>query len=539
MISSGLVLPNLLAARVSEDPQRPLIREIGGRELSYGETWQEVLRWAGGLRALGVGPGDPVLVMLPTSASAYTVWLGAAVLHAVEVPINPQHRGGLLDHLIADSGARVVVAERSALDSLERLEGLHAVDTIVLLGDDPRERIGGARVVHADALLRDSPPLTEWDAVEPWETAAVLYTSGTTGPSKGVVIPWAQAHATAMGNGPDRALRTPETVIFQPYPTFHVSGKYAIYNAALGRGQIVVRSKLDVSRFWDDIRDYGCTHCILMGTTAGILLRNAPAPDDADNPLTSVLFSPWTSEVEDFKSRFGCEAFSVFNMTEVSCPIVAGWDGGPVGKPASCGRAREGYTLRIVDEYDRPVPTGEAGELILRADRPWTLMAGYWRRPDATVAAWRNQWFHTGDLFRIDEDGDLYYLDRTKDAIRRRGENISSAEVEAEVLAHPAVLEVAAVAVDDLLSEQEIKVVVVEHPERSVDPIALTAFLRDRMAAHMMPRYLEIVAELPKTPTGKVRKNVLRESGVSDATVDLRPPAGGRLAASAHVKGEK
>jgi crotonobetaine/carnitine-CoA ligase len=509
-------LPNLLAARAARDPDGVLLRDVGGEERSAGAFEAGARRWAGALRGLGVGAGDTVLVMQPASIAAFELWTAVALLHAIEVPVNTQQRGNLLAHIVNDSRARVIVADaRYAEVILEQRERYRTLETLVVTGGP-----ASAGALAADALLAAAAPLEEAVIVEPWDIACVLYTSGTTGPSKGVLVPWAQAHATAMGNGPDRSLRTPDTVIYSPYPTFHVSGKYSLYNALLGGGHVVVRERFDTARFWDEVRAFGCTYTILMGTTANFLQRQPERPDDADNPLRAVLFSPWTDEVEAFKARFGVEAFSVFNMTEVSCPIVAGWDGGPVTKPKSCGRPRPGYTLRVVDEHDAEVPAGTPGELVLRTDEPWTLMAGYWQLPEKTLEAWRNQWLHTGDTFMVDADGDYFYLDRKKDAIRRRGENISSTEVEAEVLAHPGVLEVAAVAVPDEISEQEVKIVVVPKPGAELEPADLIAFLAERMARFMVPRYVELAAALPKTPTEKIRKTELRAAGVTAETWD-------------------
>jgi crotonobetaine/carnitine-CoA ligase len=223
---------------------------------------------------------------------------------------------------------------------------------------------------------------------------------------------------------------------------------------------------------------------------------------------------PIMANVKEFERRFGLRVRSTFNMTETSCCILTGADR---ANATSCGRVRPGFEARVVDENDAEVPDGQLGELVLRSDEPWTLMAGYWRKPEATIAAWRNLWFHTGDAFTRDADGNFYFVDRMKDAIRRRGENISSAEVEAEVNAHPAVLESAAIAVPSELAEDEVKIVVVLQPGQQVELPELVEFLKGRMAAFMVPRYIEIVGALPKTPTEKVRKAELRAAGVGAA----------------------
>ena len=234
--------------------------------------------------------------------------------------------------------------------------------------------------------------------------------------------------------------------------------------------------------------------------------------------LHTVVMVPLIPELDDFRRRFGVRVSTAFNMTEVSVPLHS--DGWTLANLESCGTVRPGYQVRVVDEDDEDVGPGRVGELIVRANEPWTLMAGYLDMPEATTAAWRNLWLHTGDAFRYHEDGNYYFLDRISDTIRRRGENISSAEVEAVVNEHPGVLESAAVAVPSEWGEDEVKVVVVARPGRSVTPPELTKFLAPRLPRFMLPRYIEVVTELPKTPTAKVRKVELRAQGITRATWD-------------------
>jgi len=255
---------------------------------------------------------------------------------------------------------------------------------------------------------------------------------------------------------------------------------------------------------------------ILLSTMPNFLLAQPATPGDRDHSLTKVIIIPLFGELAAFRRRFGCEVTTFYNMTEVSIPLAA--DGFNLVDGTSCGRPRPGVTARIVDQHDEPVAPGTVGELVLRADEPWEFNLGYWRNPEQTAEAWRNQWLHTGDAFRADADGNFYFVDRLKDAIRRRGENISSFEVEAEVEAHPAILESAAVAVPASAGEDEVKVVVALKSGERLDPAELHAFLQGRLPAYMVPRYIEVRSEeLPKTPTGKVRKAALRADGVGSA----------------------
>jgi crotonobetaine/carnitine-CoA ligase len=280
---------------------------------------------------------------------------------------------------------------------------------------------------------------------------------------------------------------------------------------------MAVRGKFSVSNFWHDIRQFKATFSILLSTMPNFLMSLPTSDADRDHTLKKLIMIPLLRNLDDFKARFGiAQITTFFNMTEVSCPIAA--DGWNLVNLQSCGRPRPGIQARIVDENDEPLPPGKAGELVLRADNAWELNLGYWRNETATAEAWRNQWLHTGDGFQYDADGNFYFVDRIKDCLRRRGENISSFEVEVEVDAHPAILESAAVAVPSDLSEDELKVVATLKPGCAVEPADLLAFLKDRLPAYMVPRYLEIrTEELPKTATGKVQKVLLRATGTTGA----------------------
>ncbi|MEY2920719.1 MAG: hypothetical protein RL261_2024, partial [Pseudomonadota bacterium] len=238
---------------------------------------------------------------------------------------------------------------------------------------------------------------------------------------------------------------------------------------------------------------------------------------DRDHPLRNVVTVPWNQDSRAVAERYGLQMHTAFNMTETAVPIRS------VANPevlGTCGRPREGVEARVVDGNDIEVPHGEVGELILRASRPWEISQGYYRNPQATAAVWRNGWFHTGDAFRRDAEGNFFFVDRMKDAIRRRGENISSFEVEAEALCHPAVLEAAAIPVPSTESEDEVLLVVTASAGQVVEPRALLRFLVPRMAHFMLPRYIRVVAEMPKTPTAKIEKHRLRAAGLTSDTWD-------------------
>jgi crotonobetaine/carnitine-CoA ligase len=306
------------------------------------------------------------------------------------------------------------------------------------------------------------------------------------------------------------------------YPAFHVSGKSSLYTSARYRGHVAIREVFSLTEFWTDIARFDIKAAGLVGPMAALLMLAPEQPTDADTPLEKVFMGPLIPQVEAFKERFGIEVGTGFGMSEVGVPLSS--DGFALANTTSCGRLRQGpphYELRIADEHDEEVPVGTVGELLVRSGDPWVITPGYFGQPQRTADAWRNGWFHTGDAFRVDEEGNYYFVDRIKDAIRRRGENISSFEVEAAVNQHPSVQESAAVAVPSELGEDEIKVLVVPLGDATVDPAELLAFLEPRMPKFMLPRYVEVIAGLPKTDaTFRTRKVELRDAGITPATWD-------------------
>ncbi|GAA4548807.1 AMP-binding protein [Pseudonocardia xishanensis] len=508
-------LPVLLARRAAADPDGRLIDCVDG---SPGYTnaafHRDALRFAAGLRGLGVGPGDRVAVMLDATPLAHVCWLGTAWLKAAEVPVNTEFRGRTLEHTLTDSGAVVLVttnalAARIADLTVPALRHLVTVDDELPSVGVPAVRL--ADLLSGHELATDDPPRER----DPY---AVIYTSGTTGPSKGVVMPWANLHSGAMQMFPDDDGEYPDGACYAPWPTFHAAGKVMLTYAAIKGLRVVMRPRFSASEFWPDVRAHGCTHVHLLGF--GPLLASAPEqPDDADNPLARVLLMPLPANHREFAHRFGVRVSTGWGMTEIGFPLA-------VADPevaGTCGRLHPLYEARVVDPDDFELPPGEPGELIVRTHAPWLMMTGYLGRWEATATAWRNGWFHTGDVLRRDADGNFFFVDRVADYLRTKGQNVSSFEVEAEIRAHPAVQDCACVAVPSELaaldrlsvgvSDDDIKVVVVPADGMALDPAELIAFLASRMPRFMVPRYVEIAAELPRTPTGKVRKAALRGDG--------------------------
>lgn len=514
-------LPALVRTAAEATPERVYLQPVDAAPHTFADVHAAGAAWARAFRRAGVQPGETVVVFAGTEPDTVEAWLGISRAGAIEVPVNTQLRGRLLHHVLTDAGARTAVVDFRWLDRFTDLppEVTRTLDLIVVLHPPP-----GVPAVHGTVRLipvNDFLASARADAPvdHPLERAAVasiIYTSGTTGPSKGVNVTWAQLAATATGSAPISDLGTAD-IYYNPYPLYHISGKFAVLRQAMIRSTAVLREGFDTARFWDDVDRYQCTTTLLLGATANFLYRQPERAEDRHTPLRDVLMVPLIPETEDFRRRFGVRVSTTFNMTELSAPLGTGWE---PPNTRTCGRPRDGYECRIVDEAGRDVGPGEPGQLLVRAQDRAVLNAGYRNRPDATADAWRDGWFHTGDAFIRDEDGNYYFVDRIKDAIRRRGENISSAELEADVLAHPDVLECAAVAVPSEWGEDDVKIVVVPRPGRTLSPPDLVGFLAGRVAKFMVPRYVDVVGELPKTPTQKIRKNVLREAGITPSTWD-------------------
>jgi crotonobetaine/carnitine-CoA ligase len=350
--------------------------------------------------------------------------------------------------------------------------------------------------------------------------SSVIYTSGTTGPSKGVLVSWAGLQ-DLNGMLPDDIVPQADAGYYSVYPAFHVAGKAAICVAFTRQARLVFRESFSLSSYWDDIRRYNCVFGGLVGPMAAMILGQPPTPSDADNPLRGVVMAPVIPEFEEFKRRFAVRVCTGFGMTEIGYPFASGWE---LSDHTTVGRVRSGsphFEVRLVNEFDEEVGPGEFGEMVVRTSEPWIITSGYFQMPDKTAAAWRNGWFHSGDGFTRNENGNFYFVDRIKDAIRRRGENISSFEVESAVNEHPAVAESAVIGVPSELGEDEVKVVVVLHPGAALRPEELIAYLIPRMPRFMIPRYVEIAEELVKTEsTQRTQKFALRADALNERTWD-------------------
>ncbi|HWS73698.1 MAG TPA: AMP-binding protein [Quisquiliibacterium sp.] len=517
------VLRYVLERRAEAQPDKAFIRLGDGGAITYREFRDSVVRTAAGLAALGVKQDDTVTVWLPNGVDMIRVWFAINWLGATYVPVNTAYRGNLLAHVLANAGSDVIVASVDLVGRLADIDRARLA-TAVVLGGQPAP-VAGLRVLPESALEGDPASLPALARpIEPWDVQSIVYTSGTTGRSKGVISSYAHLHSMS---GPLSLPMLGEDDVCLLYgPLFHVGGTLPVVGSLNRGGTVAVVGEFATEAFWPAVRATGATFVILLGVMTSFIAKRPPSPDDRNHTLKKAMMIPLADDWKAFADRFGMTVWTLFNMTEINCPIVSEAD---PATPGTCGRQRPGVELRIVDANDCEVPAGTVGELILRSDAPWSLNSGYFRDPDATARAWRNGWFHTGDAFRKDAQGNYFFVDRMKDAIRRRGENISSFEVEVEIIAHPQVRECAVVAVPNETSEDDVLAIVAPTPGETIDPVELLEFLRPRLAHFMLPRYVRVLQDLPRTPTQKVEKHVLRSAGVTADTWD-REKAGVRVA---------
>ncbi len=518
------VLGPALRRQARERGTQVFVRFAEGGEWTYAQTLVQAERCAAGLARLGVRQGDRVFVWLPNGADMLRVWFGINLLGAVLVPVNTAYKGALLAHVAASSGATLAIVHAGLVSRFEA-GGIGALRRIVVLGGSASAP-AGLEILDPSSLDADPAPELADIRPRPWDLQALVYTSGTTGASKGVLTPYFHLAQMAvagreMVNAADRRLVN--------LPLFHSGGLLGVYGMLLTGGSIALAESFNTATFWPMVRETRTTVCTLLGAMVPFLMKAPPGPEDRDHALRIVSLVPLPEGAQAFAERFGVTVHTNYNSTETSNALVSGPNPTQAGL---CGRPRPDVEARLVDANDFEVPAGKVGELVLRTTLPWAMTPGYQGDAEATALLWRNGWLHTGDLFRRDPNGDYYFVDRGKDAIRRRGENISSHEVEIELLAHPGVREAAVVAVASDLGEDEVLAIVAPRPGVRIDCAELLEFLRPRMAHFMLPRYIRVMEELPRTPTHKVQKFVLRSLGCAPGTWD-------REAAGIVVKREK
>jgi crotonobetaine/carnitine-CoA ligase len=513
-------VPQVLEARARTTPDLPFMHWEDDT-WSYAQCWEDACRLSGFLLDQGLGGlGKRVASFIENSPRCMITWWGVQASGAAYVPINLGHRGALLSDMLTRSGAELLVADAASVAHLPDLEECGITAVLVLDGPAP---VDAAIASYSWADVEASAPRAGTFA-GPRDVAEVMYTSGTTGRSKAVMIPHNQICRGGARLAATTGMR--ESDVFHAWqPMFHLAGQLDVVMPVMVSGaSFALLPGFSTSRFWEQVQRYDATFFMGFTNLLEILMNMPERDDDADCPLRAGIIGGVPAKLcRGFETRFGVQLHDAYGMTEAE-PLTVSDASTP---PGSCGRATADYEVAIVDAEDNFLEPGQEGEIVARPNVADVMMLGYENDAEATAKAFRNLWLHTGDLGHLDADGYLYFKDRIKHAIRRRGENISSWELENLVRDHPDVDECVAVAVPSPLGEDDVKVVVIARAGANLEAGSLHDWCRDKMARFMVPRYIELRTEVPLTGTGKVRKELLRDvSGdqIWDAEVE-RPSA--------------
>ncbi|MET4172749.1 crotonobetaine/carnitine-CoA ligase [Bradyrhizobium sp. LA6.1] len=510
---SDRILSTILTRQAERYGERVLL-VAGETRWSFAQTAAIAAASAQTLVDAGIRPGDRVALMCSNRPEFLQVYLGCAWLGAIAVPINTALRGFQLSHIFRNSRPALLVVETQFVDAIESVEA--GVDL------PPRTWIVGAAAVAVDARLSAVPlpalgAAAPAGAVRPGDTVAILYTSGTTGPAKGVCCPQAQLFWWGIYSARALGIREGD-VLFTTLPLFHTNALNAFYQALLNGCTYVLEPKFSASGFWAAAQRHNATVGYLLGAMASMLLAQPTNADDSTHCLRVALGGGVPPQIHGpFLQRFGVPLVDGYGSTETNFVFA-----GTIlsDRPGTMGYLADGIEARIVDENDSALPDGQAGELVLRAGEPFAFATGYFGMPEKTVEAWRNLWFHSGDRVVRDADGHYRFIDRMKDSIRRRGENVSSWEVEQTIQSHPAVAACAIYPLPSELGEDEVAAAILLEPGQSLEPVDIVRHCEGQIAYFAIPRYVRILSQMPLTENGKIKKGVLREAGITTDTWD-------------------
>lgn len=511
-------LPEMLKRQAELFGDQPLL-SLAGAQWTHRDAASIAAGRAGTLVAAGVRRGARVALMSGNRAEFLECFLGCGWAGVATVPINTAAMGPQIGYFLANSEARLLVIEAQYLERLQTADlSKTLLQAIWVLND---EVVSNA---EASFAAMQGVPVLAWPApgvpvpaepVQPGETLAILYTSGTTGPAKGVLCPHAQYYWWGINSM--RVLGvTSDDVLCTTLPLFHINALNTYAQAAVAGCRVVFEGRFSASGFWPSMREHGATVVYLLGAMVPILLSQPSGPGERDHRVRIGL-GPGVPGAAgaDFLARTGVRLLEGYGSTETNFVIATAPDSPRRGV---MGWVLPGFQARVADEDDVELPPGEAGELLLRADEPYAFATGYFNMPEKTLEAWRNLWFHTGDRVVREADGALRFVDRIKDAIRRRGENISSYEVEQVLLSHPDVATAAVYPVRSELAEDEVMAALIPRPGVALELAELARWCESRLPYFAVPRYIDVVHDLPHTENGKVQKYKLRERGVTGRT---------------------
>lgn len=507
-----------LKSAAEKTPNKELAA-LAGEVLTYSKLWESVQNTAKGLRSIGIAEGDRILIMTPNIPEAIFAWFGAQLAGAVESPVTMEATGAYLDYLVKDLEIAAIIGTPESMAALSAATD-YPVPLRIVVGDF--DGIAGiaetTTISFADVISRGKEIAEELTPPDAWKLGTIMYTSGTTGPSKGVMLSqgyfatlaWIHKQATGL---------LPGSRIYCVQPLCHLDGRSALVDAIHLEGSVKLGQRFSASRFWEEMEEYDADSFIYVGTMLH-LLNKQPKREMAPRALPRIGYgsaTPATLHLE-LNQRFNVNLIEGYGMTEFGL-IANQIPSDP--EPGSVGPEVDWVEIRLVDEFDREVPDGQPGELIARSKFQHTHMMGYWRKPEATIEAWRGLWHHTGDLLRRLPSGSLEYIGRNKDSIRRRGENVSAWELEETAARHPGVLEAAAIGIPSEVGDEDIALLVVASPIADLDLAQLRDQLSKDLPSFALPRFIEVVPELPKTPSERIAKALVRERGISEAAVDF------------------
>ena len=506
---------------------REFLNFKGLSSVSYRQFNQNANQYANAFRERGITKNTKVAIMLPNCPEYLYCWFGLAKIGAVIVPVNTAQKGELLQYIIDSSDAQAIVTDDVLLSRIDEIKAqLPKIKQMFVVGDISqilKDEIDVTSLTDFQEASTEPPVNLDVKHSDP---LSILFTSGTTGPSKGVVMSHHYYYYAAKTIGAGMSI-TPEDVLYTCLPLFHVNAQVCtILAALLFDARVAMYEHFSATTFWDEIRTSNATVFLALGAMGNILYKAPTHPDDANNNVRLAMVVPPPENLDHFESRFNLRViFETFGMTEgiVAAPAIS-----EPRRLGCCGKPNDDVEVRIVDDDDLELGPTQVGEIVMRTRVPYTMMSGYYKMPVETLEVFRNLWFHTGDVGYMDREGYLYFVGRKKEAIRRRGENISAFEVEKIANQHPRVLESAAIAVPSELSEDDVKLVVVLRDGEHLKPEDLIRFCETRMAYYMVPRYIEFRSSLPKTPTLRIEKYKLQVEGNKSDTWD-RETAGYRL----------
>jgi crotonobetaine/carnitine-CoA ligase len=507
-----------LARRVAAAPHDDFVRVGDSPWLSAGELDRRASALACGLQAAGVQPGDRIATILPNRIEVVELLFAIVKVGAVQVPLNYWLKGEFLRHQLADCGARVLVVDQAGMAAAAPLLGSIPVEVVITLDDD--QPVRGARVVPYRELAGNGGAFDAYPS-GPDTLLSILYTSGTTGLPKGCMLSAGYFSYAGRAYG-ERGWVIPGDRIFTAWPMFHTSGQLnALMPALFNDASAYFAAEFHASTYVASAREASATTLFGVGFMGQAILAQPPSDADADARFRLAIWIPMPEDRQlAFERRFNTPVLSEgYGQTEI-VPVTASAVGGP-RKRSTAGEIVPTVEVRIVGQDGRELPAGETGEITARPLDPDAMFLGYWRNAEATVQAWRGLWHHTGDTGYVDADGFITFVDRKKDAVRRRGENVSSFQLELTIAAYPAVSAVAVTGVPSPLGDDDIKASVVLHAGASLDSEEFFQFLKRTVPYYAVPRYVDVRAALPTNAIGRVMKQVLRDEGITDSMTDF------------------